>query len=224
MKGVVLCAGLSTRLKPCTNVISKHLLPVYNKPMVYYPLKTIRDMGITEALVIFGEYSMELIQLLRGGSEFDLNISYKYQEKPEGVPQALLEAESFAAGEDLVVILGDNIFLDDIELKSPPHLYLTNSDTPEQFGVVEFYGEKIKSIEEKPQNPKSKFVVTGLYVYPNDVFNVIRKIEPKDISDVNRHYLKDITYTLLNHPWIDTGTFDNLFAANETVRLASKKE
>ncbi len=181
-------------------------------------------MGITDVLIVFGEYSMELIQLIKGGSEFDLNISYKYQEKPEGVPQAIMEAESFANGEDLVVILGDNIFLDEIELKPPPHLYLANSDTPEQFGVVEFYGEKIKEIVEKPENPKSKFVVTGLYVYTNDIFDIIRKIEPKNISDVNNHYLKKTAYTLLNHPWIDTGTFDNLFAANETIRLASKEE
>jgi len=229
MKGVVLSGGLGTRLYPLTYVTNKHLLPVYNRPMVFYPLKTLVDAMIDEILlVIGGPYAGHFLRVLKNGNELGIkHLEYVYQEDEGGIAQALSLACDFADKDSICVILGDNCT--DVKIKKDvdsfaggAHIFLRKVPDPQRFGVPVFDSKgEILKIEEKPQKPKSKFAVTGLYLYDNTVFNKINKVKPSrrgevEITDVNNLYLKEgsLKHSELKGFWDDAGTFDTLFLAN----------
>ncbi|MFA5147235.1 MAG: sugar phosphate nucleotidyltransferase [Candidatus Omnitrophota bacterium] len=234
MKGVILAGGLGKRLFPLTKITNKHLLPVYCKPMIYYPIQTLVDAGITEILIVTGGmHAGEFLRLLGNGAEFGLkHINYTYQEGEGGIAEALALAKHFADNDRIVVILGDNIIEKDIrkpveEFKRQPagaRILIKKVEDPDRFGVVEFDGKRIVSIEEKPRKPKSNYAVTGIYMYDNRVFDIIRTLKPSrrgemEITDVNNAYLKkgELSYSVLNGWWTDSGTFDSLLRANNLV-------
>lgn len=234
MKGVVLAGGLGTRLHPLTKVTNKHLLPIYNKPMIYYPIETLVKGGIREILVVTGgENAGDFLRLLGNGKMFGLeHINYTYQEGEGGIAEALGLARYFADNEPITVILGDNIIEDDIseairgfqEQGSGARIMLKEVPDPERFGVAELVDGKIVSIEEKPANPKSRYAVTGLYMYDKNVFSYIDGLEPSarnelEITDVNNLYINDnaMTFTMLKGWWTDAGTFESLYRANRLV-------
>ena len=238
MKGIVLAGGLGKRLYPLTRVSNKHLLPVYNKPMIYYPIQTLVDAGISDILIVTGgNHAGEFLRLLGNGKEFGLkHINYTYQEGEGGIADALKLAKHFAGNDSIVVILGDNIIEtsirdcvnDFIEQKNGAKILLKEVEDPERFGVAELKGDKIVGIEEKPKKPKSKYAVTGIYMYDNNVFDIIRTLKPSgrgelEITDVNNAYIKrgELTYSVLDGWWTDAGTFESLLRANN---LVAKKE
>lgn len=240
MKGVILAGGLGSRLHPLTKVTNKHLLPVYHKPMIHYPLETLVRAGLREILIVTGGTSAgEFLRLLGNGREFGLkHIHYTYQEGEGGIAQALSLAEDFADGDRLVVILGDNIIEQDIRpfvtrfrrQKAGARLLLKKADDPERFGVAELKGKKIVRIVEKPRRPKSPYVVTGIYMFDHRVFDIIRTLKPSgrgelEITDVNNQYLEKglLEYDLLEGFWTDAGTFDSLLRANLLVAERVKK-
>jgi glucose-1-phosphate thymidylyltransferase len=234
MKGVILAGGLGTRLRPLTKITNKHLLPVYDKPMIYYPLETLVRAGIKDIMIVTGGNSAgDFLRLLGNGAEFGLkDIYYTYQEGEGGIADALRLCEHFAEGQRIVVILGDNIIEDDItpyvrafaEQDSGARILLKEVDDPERFGVAELDGDRIVSIEEKPRAPKSRYAVTGIYMYDRRVFDFIRKLKPSDrgeleITDVNNAYLRegDLYYDILLGWWTDAGTFESLYRATQLV-------
>lgn len=238
MKGVILAGGLGTRLYPCTKVTNKHLLPVYNKPMIYYPLLTMVKAGLKDIMIVTGgNYAGDFLRILGNGKEFGLkDISYTYQEGEGGIADALKLAENFAEGEKIFVILGDNIIEDDIteeieifkKQKEGARIFLKEVVDPERFGVAEVKDGKVINIEEKPKNPKSNYAVCGLYLYDNSVFDIISNLKPSargelEITDVNNDYIKKnaMTYTVLKGWWTDAGTFESLLRASNLV--ASKE-
>ena len=198
LKGIVLAGGLGKRLYPLTRVSNKHLLPVYNKPMVYYPIQTLIDAGITDILIVTGgTHAGEFLRLLGNGKEFGLkHINYTYQDGEGGIADALKLAEHFVDNDRVVVILGDNIIEKDIKkpvqdfIKQPKgaRILLKKVEDPERFGVAEFNGKKIISIEEKPKKPKSEYVVTGIYMYDSKVFEIIKGLKPSGAGSAVRHY------------------------------------
>ena len=231
MKGVILAGGLGTRLYPLTKVTNKHLLPVFNKPMIYYPIETLVRAGIRDILLVAGGNSAgDFLRLLGNGKEFGLkHINYAYQEGEGGIAQALSLAQHFADGEKIVVILGDNIIEDDItpylqhfeKQKRGARLLLKRVTDPARFGVAEFKGRKVSRIVEKPVRPKSQYAVIGVYLYDDQVFDMIRPLKPSkrnelEITDVNNAYLKKgiLEYDILKGFWTDAGTFESLFRAN----------
>jgi len=234
MKGIILAGGKGTRLFPCTRVTNKHLLPVYNQPMIYYPLKSLINAGIKDILIVSGEgHAGDFLELLKDGREFGANISYSVQAEAGGIAQALGLAEDFADKGKIAVILGDNIFENDIspyvklfESQSKgARLFLKKVDDANRFGVAEIAGNKIVGIEEKPNNPKSDLAVTGLYMYNGDVFDVIKTLKPSnrgelEITDVNNHYIQHsiVGYDILDGFWSDAGTFESLFKVSEFVK------
>lgn len=241
MKGVILAGGLGSRLNPLTKITNKHLLPVYHKPMIYYPLETLVRGGMKDILIVTGgNYAGEFLRLLGNGREFGLtHIDYTYQEGEGGIAQALSLAEDFADGDKSVVILGDNIIEQDIhpfvqrfrKQKSGARLLLKKVEDPERFGVAELKGKKVVRIVEKPKRPKSPYIVTGIYMYDNQVFDMIRTLKPSgrgelEITDVNNRYLEKglLEYDLLEGFWTDAGTFDSLLRANLLVAERIKKE
>lgn len=234
MKGVVLAGGLGTRLNPLTKVTNKHLLPVYNKPMIYYPIETLVSGGIEEILIVTGGNNAgEFLRLLGNGKEFGLkHINYTYQEGEGGIADALKLAEFFADNDPIVVILGDNIIDGNIksaverfqEQKTGAKIFLKQVDDPERFGVAEIEGSYIRGIEEKPKNPKSNYAVTGIYMYDASVFEIARGLKLSDrgeleITDVNNYYIRkgNMTFEILDGWWTDAGTFESLFRANTLV-------
>ena len=231
MKGVVLAGGLGTRLLPLTKVTNKHLLPIYNRPMIYYPIETLVKAGIREILVVTGGNNAgEFLRLLGNGKEFGLkHIHYTYQEGEGGIAEALRLAEHFADGESIAVILGDNIIECEIgafverfqKQKTGAKILLKEVEDPERFGVAEIRGDRIVQIEEKPEHPKSNFAVTGLYMYDAQVFDIIKGLRPSgrgelEITDVNNHYIRQgqMAFEILDGWWTDAGTFESLFRAN----------
>lgn len=237
MKGVVLAGGLGTRLFPLTKVTNKHLLPVYNKPMIYYPIMTLVEAGITEIMIVTGgSHAGNFLRLLGNGHAFGLKgIQYAYQEKEGGIAEALSFAEHFADKDKIVVILGDNIIEKDIKRevrifakqKEGARILIKQVSNPEKFGVVEFKDGKIKKIIEKPKKPKTNYVVTGIYMYDSQIFDFIRNLKPSargelEITDVNNMYLEkgQLTYSKLAGWWTDAGNFDSLLKASQ---LAAKK-
>ena len=231
MKGVILAGGLGSRLMPCTKVTNKHLLPVYDKPMIYYPLMTLVNSGITDILIVTGgNHAGEFLRLLGNGKEFGLKeISYTFQEGEGGIADALKLAEHFAKDEKIFVILGDNIIQDNVRehvndfMKQPfgAKVFLKEVSDPERFGVAEIRDGAIVSIEEKPKNPKSSLAVCGLYMYDNEVFDIAKKLKPSkrgelEITDVNNEYIRrgSMTYSILKGWWTDAGTFESLFRAS----------
>jgi glucose-1-phosphate thymidylyltransferase len=234
MKGIILAGGLGSRLRPLTKVTNKHLLPIYDKPMIYYPLETLCRAGIEEIMIVTGGNSAgDFLRLLGNGREFGLrDIYYTYQEGEGGIADALKLCENFSEGESVCVILGDNIIEDDItpyvarykEQKSGARLLLKEVDDPERFGVPELDGERIVRIEEKPAAPKSRYAVTGVYMYDARVFEYCRALKPSsrgelEITDVNNAYIAagDLRYDVLSGWWTDAGQFESLYHASQLV-------
>ncbi|MCB0343728.1 MAG: NTP transferase domain-containing protein [Bdellovibrionales bacterium] len=234
MKGVILAGGLGSRLQPCTLVTNKHLLPVYDKPMIFYPLQTLINAGITDILLVTGgNYAGHFLRLLGNGKEFGLkHINYTYQEGEGGIADALSLAEYFAAGEPVCVVLGDNIIQGNIAdaARAFRHqgrgakVLLKEVQDAHRFGVAVVENGEVTSIVEKPKEPVSNLAVTGIYFYDSEVFNFIKRLEPSargelEITDVNNMYLKrgELTYDMLEGWWTDAGTFESLNRAANLV-------
>lgn len=239
MKGVILAGGLGTRLRPLTLVTNKHLLPVFDRPMIYYPIECLLNAGITEILIVTGgEHAGDFLKLLKNGQDLGVKrLAYAYQEGEGGIADALRLARDFADGEKICVVLGDNIIEGNLKKaagdfftqKSGAKLLLKTVDDPERFGVVRFDGDgpdaKVAEIIEKPSDPPSNSAVTGIYFYDSDVFEMCEGLEPSargelEITDVNNYYLKrgDLTYETLEGWWTDAGTFESLHKAANLVR------
>jgi glucose-1-phosphate thymidylyltransferase len=230
MKGIILAGGTGTRLLPLTKITNKHLLPVYDKPMIYYPLQTLLDLGISDIMLVSGRGHVgHFLELLGSGKEWGVNITYEVQETAGGIAQALGLAKDWADDKDVAVILGDNIFQKIPAQKSRvagAKLFLKEVQHPERFGVPAFCNDQtIHFIEEKPIVPRSCFAVTGLYLYDRKVFSYIRDLIPSkrgelEITDVNNEYAahRDLTYEVLKGYWSDAGTFDSLIEAGNLVR------
>jgi len=234
MKGVVLAGGLGTRLHPLTKVTNKHLLPVYDQPMIYYPIKTLINAGIDDIMVVTGGNSAgDFLKLLGNGKDFGLkHLSYAYQEGEGGIADALALVEHFADEGPICVVLGDNIIEGNIRTAADDYLkqgkgakiLLKKVDDPQRFGVPELDGDRVLRIEEKPQNPKSDFAVIGIYFYDGSVFDVIKTLVPSgrgelEITDVNNHYIDrgEMTWGKLDGWWTDAGTFESLLHATNLV-------
>jgi glucose-1-phosphate thymidylyltransferase len=233
LKGVVLAGGTGSRLMPLTKVTNKHLLPVGQKPMIYYPIEKLTAVGIEEILIVTGvEHMGDVVNLLGSGKDFGCRFTYKVQDEAGGIAQALGLAENFSHGIPLVVILGDNIFEDSlksyaerfVKQKVGARLLLKQVPDPNRFGVAEISDTKVISIEEKPKKPKSDYAVTGIYFYDAMVFDIIRTLRPStrgelEITDVNNAYIaKDqLEYDILDGWWSDSGTFESLNKVNELV-------
>ena len=235
MKGVILAGGLGKRLEPLTRITNKHLLPVYDRPMIYYPLQTLVEAGISQILIVTGGTDAgDFLRLLGNGEEFGLkHLNYTYQRGEGGIAEALRLAEHFAAGEPIVVVLGDNIVEKSIKLHAErfaaagrgAKILLKEVEDPWRFGVAELRGDRIIGIEEKPKQPKSRYVVTGIYMYDAAVFDIIRTLKPSargelEITDVNNAYIKrgQMSYDLLDGWWTDAGLPETLFRAATLVR------
>jgi glucose-1-phosphate thymidylyltransferase len=234
MKGVVLAGGTGSRLNPLTRVTNKHLLPIYDKPMVYYPIQTLVNAGIQEILLVTGgKNAGDFLRLLGNGRDFGLkHLNYTYQEGEGGIAEALGLAEFFAAGEPICVVLGDNIIEGNIceavksfkRQKTGAKILLKEVQDAQRFGVAEVGGERIIGIEEKPENPKTNFAVVGIYMYDASVFEKIRRLKPSgrgelEITDVNNFYVKEgtLSWAMLEGWWTDAGTFQSLLRANILV-------
>ena len=241
MKGVVLAGGLGTRMHPLTKVTNKHLLPIYNKPMIYYPIRTLVNAGIDEILLVTGGNSAgDFLRLLGNGKEFGLrHIHYTDQEGEGGIAAALSLAEYFADNDKIVVILGDNIIEQNIrgavasfqKQKEGARILLKEVSDPQRFGVPVFEGEKIVRIDEKPLSPASNYAVIGIYMYDHRVFDFIKTLKPSErgeleITDVNNFYIREgkIGWDLLEGWWTDAGTFDSLqYACNMVAKTGANK-
>ena len=234
MKGIVLAGGTGSRLLPLTKVTNKHLLPVYDKPMIYYPLQTLVDAGMTEILVVTGgKNAGDFLRLLGNGKDFGLkHINYAYQEGEGGIAEALGLAEHFAEGQSVCVVLGDNIIENNVcdaaerfrRQPSGAKVLLKTVPDPQRFGVAEIVGDRIKSIIEKPEAPKSDYAVIGVYFYDSTVFEKIKRCKRSgrgelEITDVNNFYIQEgtLTYDVLEGWWTDAGTFESLYRANGLV-------
>jgi glucose-1-phosphate thymidylyltransferase len=235
MRGVILAGGLGTRLRPLTTITNKHLLPVYDRPMIYYPIQTLVNAGIRDILLVTGGgNSGDFLRLLGNGKAFGLeHLNYTYQEGEGGIADALRLARYFAGGEKVVVVLGDNIIEGNIRaavaaFRRQPRgarILLKEVPDPQRFGVPVFEGNRIVAIEEKPAHPRSPFAVTGIYMYDPDVFTIIETLEPStrgelEITDVNNAYIArgTLEYDTLDGWWTDAGTFDSLLRANTLVK------
>lgn len=234
MKGIVLAGGTGSRLSPLTRVTNKHLLPVYNQPMIFYPIQTLVNAGIREILVVTGGQSAgDFLRLLSNGEDFALkHLTYAYQEGERGISDALRLADHFVGGNRLCVILGDNIIENNIcddlayyeKQQCGAHIILKEVPDPERFGCPEIAHGRIVRIEEKPKHPKSQYAVTGIYFYDQTVFEKIRRLRPSargelEITDINNMYLEEgtLTYSVLDGWWTDAGTFESLWRATSLV-------
>jgi glucose-1-phosphate thymidylyltransferase len=234
LRGVILAGGIGTRLGELTKVTNKHLLPVGPYPMVYYPLKKLAGAGVREVMLVSGtEHMGDFVELLGSGREHDCHLTYRVQDEAGGIAQALGLARLFCAGARCAVILGDNIFLDPLgpllaeSNKASDHAWVALKRVPDpgRYGVAELRGDRVVGIEEKPAKPKSDCAVAGIYIYPPDVFDVIKRLKPSgrgelEITDVNRHYLDQgrLGYSFLKGFWTDAGTPDSLALVNQLVR------
>ena len=234
MKGIILAGGIGSRLFPLTRVTNKHLLPVYDRPMIFYPIQTLVNAGITDILLVTGgQNAGDFLRLLGNGKDFGLqHINYTYQQGEGGIADALRLAEYFAAGQKICVVLGDNIIETNIiaacaqfgKQEKGAHILLKEVVDPQRFGVPVFDGGRIVRIEEKPGEPKSRYAVIGIYMYDATVFDRIRKLKPSargefEITDVNNQFLADgtLTHSVLDGWWTDAGTFDSLLRATNLV-------
>lgn len=234
MKGIVLAGGLGSRLRPLTSVTNKHLLPVFNQPMIYYPIQTLVNAGITDIMIVTGGNSAgDFLKLLGNGKAFGLkHLNYTYQEGEGGIAEALSLVEHFAAGESVCVVLGDNIIEGNIRTAVEAYrrqeggakIILKRVPDPQRFGVAELDGLIVKGIEEKPESPRSQFAVVGIYMYDRNVYDIIRTLEPSrrgelEITDVNNAYIQreELTWEELEGWWTDAGTFESLRRASNLV-------
>ena len=233
MKGIILAGGHGTRLSPLTKVTNKHLLPVYNKPMVYYPIELLIEAGIKDIIIVTGkEHAGNFLNLLGSGADFGAHFYYVLQDEAGGIAQAIGLAEGIISNESVLVILGDNIILDDIseytkDFKSGATVFLKEVSDPNRFGVPVFdnSGKKILRIEEKPNKPQSEYAVTGLYLYDSTVFDKIKSLKPSErgeleVTDLNNLYLKDgkLNHVILKEPWLDAGTFESLYESSKIIK------
>jgi len=239
MRGVIIAGGKGTRLYPLTKIINKNLLPIYNKPMVYYSIEKMVEAGIKEILIITGtEHSGQFLNLLGSGDEFGAKLHYEVQKDALGISHAINIAKDFAKNEKIVVLLGDNIFEDSIKnavdnfdkQKEGAKIFLKEVSDPERFGVAEVENGKVAKITEKPKNPKSNLAVVGLYMYDNQAFDIISTLKPSErgeyeVTDLNNFYVQknQMTYEVLNGNWTDAGTFDSLLSANNWVAKNNQK-
>jgi glucose-1-phosphate thymidylyltransferase len=239
MKGIALAGGLGTRLHPLTKVTNKHLLTIYNKPMIYYPIQTLVDAGITEILIVTGGRNAgDFLQLLGNGKAFGLkHLDYTYQEGEGGIAAALSLAEYFVDRDPVCVILGDNVYEKSVRESANEFIqrgrgakiHLKKVENPQRFGVPVISGDRILKIEEKPKQPKSEYAVTGLYMYDSTVFDIIKTLKPSgrgelEITDVNNAYIDrdEMTYAIVDGWWSDAGTFESLLRSN--ILVASRSE
>jgi glucose-1-phosphate thymidylyltransferase len=234
MKGIILAGGLGTRLYPLTKVTNKHLLPVYDKPMIYYPIHTLINAGIDDILIVTGGNNAgDFLRLLGNGKEFGLkHINYTYQQGEGGIAEALGLAEFFASGDKICVVLGDNLIERNVrkateafrKQKGGAKILLKEVPDPQRFGVPELQGDRVIRIEEKPKEPRSPYAVVGIYFFDSEVFDIIKTLQPSDrgeleITDVNNRYIEKrlMTWDLLEGWWTDAGTFESLLRANQLV-------
>jgi len=234
MKGVVLCGGRGSRLHPLTHSNNKHLLPVYDVPMVYYPIRTLVSAGIKDILIVFSNHMGGFIKTLKNGEDFGLDsLSYAYQEGDGGIADALSKSKAFVGEDDCAVVLGDNLIFDDVssavkdfESLGGAMIFSKHVEDPERFGVIEYepVGHQIKDILEKPSNPPSNDAVIGLYLYDNTVFDKISELSPSErdeleVTDLNKKYLKEDSLHIrkIHGTWIDCGTPESLFMAARTI-------
>ncbi len=241
MKGIILAGGAGTRLYPLTKITSKQLLPIYDRPMIYYPLQTLLDAGIKDILLISDPVNIgNFVRLLGSGKEFNCKITYEIQDKPEGLAQAFLIGENFIAQDKVTMILGDNLFIGNKDFlreaianfSDGARIFVKQVSDPQRFGVAEFDNQqKVISIVEKPKEAKSDYAVTGLYIYDNTVINKVKNLKPSaraelEITDLNNMYLQTGQLKVDIYPghWLDTGTFDSLLAASNLVAKNKKNE
>ncbi len=243
MKGIILAGGLGTRLYPLTLAVSKQLMPIYDKPMIYYPLSTLMQAGIRDILVISTPYDLPLFKKVLGdGSDLGCNFSFAAQPEPKGLAQAFVIGEEFIGNDAVSLILGDNIFygngvpelLADCAEPDGGYVFAYRVSDPERYGVVEFdRNKKAISIEEKPKNPKSNYAVPGLYFYDNKVIDIAKNLKPSgrgeyEITDVNKHYLEagKLKVAVMGRgvAWLDTGTHDSLMQAGQFIQVIEKRQ
>lgn len=242
MKGIILAGGYGTRLMPCTKVTNKHLLPVYDKPMILYPLETLIAAGIKDIMIVSGTgHAGHFLELLGSGRDLGIRLSYGVQEKAGGIAEALGLCEDFADNDKLAVILGDNIFTDHEQIKKAvadfanqekgAKILIKEVPDPKRFGVAELDSDRVVGIVEKPENPKSNYAVTGFYCYDSEVWNIIKTLKPSgrgelEITDVNNHYLETsiLTYEMYRDEWTDAGTFESLLRASNIIANRIKKD
>lgn len=239
MKGIILAGGKGSRLFPLTKITNKHLLPIYDQPMIYYPIQTLVDAGVRDILIVTGgNYAGDFLQLLGNGRQLGIdNLSYTYQEGEGGIADALRLAEHFSDGDKVCVVLGDNIIegnirdaVSDFEKQAAgAKILLKEVHDPERFGVAEILNGHVVNIIEKPAEPKSNYAVTGIYMYDNSVFDKIKTLEPSsrgelEITDVNNAYIRErnLRYSFLEGWWTDAGTFDSLLRASTLVSDSRK--
>ncbi len=232
MRGIILSGGSGTRLRPLTKITSKQLLPIYNRPMIYYPLNTLIKAGIKEILIIVApERAGDYLNLLGSGKEFGVKFTYEIQDKPEGLAQAFIIGENFIDNEDVAMILGDNIFEDDFSeeiknFKGGAKIFAKQVSDPERFGVVKFGADmKAEKIIEKPIEFLSNYAVTGLYVYDKRVVQIVKNMKPSargelEITDVNNWYLEkgELSVAMVEGEWLDAGTFESLLKAQSFAK------
>jgi len=233
LRGIVLAGGTGSRLMPLTKVTNKHLLPVGEKPMIFYPIEKLTAIGIEEILIVTGvEHMGDVVSLLGSGNDFGCRFTYKVQDEAGGIAQALALAENFADDHPIAVILGDNIFQANLKIYADKFLAQQNGARillqqvpyPQRFGVAELSGDRIIGIEEKPEQPKSDYAVTGIYFYDSTVFEIIKTLKPSargelEITHVNQAYIakNQLAYDIIEGWWTDAGTFESLNRANELV-------